>query len=120
MEQPFEPIPDILPELAHASASDWVWVDVRTESEFYGPMGHVPGALHVPLGMALMQFLEDADPDKAYIFVCAHGFRSAKAAGLAREKGLSQVKNLKGGTEAWIQHNLPVVHEAPGACHPTP
>ena len=113
-------IPDILPELAQASASDWVWVDVRTEAEFYGPMGHVPGALHVPLGMALMHFLEGADSDKAYIFVCAHGFRSAKAAGLALQKGFSQVKNLKGGTENWIQQNLPVVHETPDACVPTP
>ncbi|MGL4825712.1 MAG: rhodanese-like domain-containing protein [Alphaproteobacteria bacterium] len=99
---------DLLPALAHASREDWVWVDVRTEAEFHGPAGHVAEALHVPLGMPLLHFLDQADSSKAYLFVCAHGYRSTKAALLALEKGVSHAKSLKGGMEAWAQQGFSV------------
>jgi rhodanese-related sulfurtransferase len=104
---------DLLPALAHASIEAWVWVDVRTEAEFQGPTGHVHQALHVPLGMSLLHFLDQADTSKAYLFVCAHGYRSAKAALLALEKGFPHAKSLKGGMEAWAQQGFPVEISTP-------
>ena len=40
--------------------------------------------------------------DKTYIFYCASGGRSALAAKVATDMGLSPVVNLAGGISAWI------------------
>jgi rhodanese-related sulfurtransferase len=39
--------------------------------------------------------------DKTYVFYCASGGRSAMAAVVAMEMGLSSVLNLTGGVGAW-------------------
>ena len=83
-----------------------VFIDLRDAAE----QGHgiIPGAVVSSRG--LMEFHIDPDSpvynpafnqDKTYIFYCASGGRSALAARVAMDMGLSPVVNLSGGIGAW-------------------
>ena len=83
-----------------------VFVDLRDAAE--QGQGIIPGAVVSSRG--LMEFHIDPDspthnpafnPDKTYIFCCASGGRSALAAKVAVDMGLSPVVNLSGGIGAW-------------------
>jgi len=83
-----------------------VFVDLRDGAE--QARGMIPGAVASSRG--LMEFHIDPDSpahnpafnqDKTYIFYCASGGRSALAAKVAMEMGLSPVINLTGGIAAW-------------------
>jgi rhodanese-related sulfurtransferase len=85
-----------------------VVVDVRTPEEFKGPLGHIPGAVLVPL-----QAIE-SKPDtlakyksQEIITVCRSGRRSLQAAGILSARGF-KVKNMTGGMEEWNRLKLPV------------
>ncbi len=85
-------------------------IDVREPGEW--ATGHVPGARLVPLATLL------ADPEGAHLgakvlFVCHSGARSQRAAQAAAAKGVADVLNLDGGTQAWRAAGLPV--QTPGA-----
>jgi rhodanese-related sulfurtransferase len=83
-----------------------VFVDLRDAAE--QGQGIIPGAVVSSRG--LMEFHIDPDSpahnpafnqDKTYIFYCASGGRSALAAKVAVDMGLSPVVNLSGGIGAW-------------------
>ena len=91
-----------------------VFVDLRdgTEQE---KTGRIPGAVASSRGM--MEFHLDPDSpahkpefnqDKTYVFYCASGGRSALAAQVAMEMGLSPVVNLSGGIGAWKKAGGPL------------
>lgn len=84
-----------------------VFVDLRDGSE-QAKTGTIPGAVASSRGM--MEFHIDPESpahkpefnqDKTYVFFCASGARSAMAAVVAMEMGLSPVVNLAGGVGAW-------------------
>ena len=86
-----------------------VFVDLRDGNE--QARGMIPGAVASSRG--LMEFHIDPESpghnpafnqDKTYIFYCASGGRSALAAKVAIEMGLSPVFNLTGGIAAWHSH----------------
>lgn len=87
---------------------DFDVVDVREPSEW--STGHVPGARLVPL-RDLRERPKAALPRDGVIFVCAAGVRSATAARLAVENGLSRVYNLNGGTRGWVRAGLELVRD---------
>ena len=83
-----------------------VFVDLRDATE--QARGMILGAVASSRG--LMEFHIDPDSpahnpafnqDKTYIFYCASGGRSALAAKVAMDMGLSPVVNLTGGIAAW-------------------
>ena len=83
-----------------------VFVDLRDGNE--QARGMIPGAVASSRG--LMEFHIDPNSpghnpafnqDKTYIFYCASGGRSALAAKVATDMGLSPVFNLTGGIAAW-------------------
>lgn len=84
-------------------------VDVREPEEFIGELGHVAGALLVP-----MDALERRLPklagyvDRDVVVVCRAGARSASAAAMLRRAGFQRVHNLEGGMLAWQVAGLPV------------
>jgi rhodanese-related sulfurtransferase len=80
-------------------------VDVRETEEFL--MGHIPGAVHIPLGELEMRIAE-VPRDKPVVVVCAHGIRSVFAAQLLVEAGHDQIYNLMGGTAEWAMRRLPL------------
>ena len=86
---------------------DHVFVDLRDGTE-QTKTGIIEGAIASSRGM--MEFHIDPDSpvhkpefnqDKTYVFYCASGGRSALAAIVAMDMGLSPVVNLAGGVSAW-------------------
>ena len=69
---------------------------------------HIPGAFSCPRGM-LEFWIDPASPyakpifqeDKKFVFHCASGWRSALAAKVAQEMGLTPVAHIGGGFTAW-------------------
>jgi hydroxyacylglutathione hydrolase len=94
-------------ELArHVAAEDVQVVDVRSESEWRG--GHIPGAMHIPLGY-LLDRLPEIPTDRPVIVQCQAGTRSAIAASVLQRAGRRRVVNLAGGLDVWQGAGLPVV-----------
>ena len=86
---------------------DHVFVDLRDGTE-QAKTGMIEGAVASSRGM--LEFHIDPESpahkpefnqDKTYVFYCASGGRSAMAARVALEMGLSSVVNMSGGVGAW-------------------
>lgn len=100
------------------SADGALLVDIRDIRELWRD-GVIPDAFHAPRGM--LEFWIDPDSpyhkqqfsqDRAYIFCCAGGLRSALATQTAKLMGLRPVYNLTGGYKAWKQAGCPTApHE---------
>jgi glyoxylase-like metal-dependent hydrolase (beta-lactamase superfamily II)/rhodanese-related sulfurtransferase len=75
-------------------------VDVREPDEFNGPLGHVPGAKLVPLGLLASTFSE-LNTAKPVVTVCRSGARSAQATVMLGKAGFTRVANLSGGMLRW-------------------
>jgi rhodanese-related sulfurtransferase len=93
--------------LALVGSSDHIFVDLRDGTEQV-KSGIIEGAVTSSRGM--MEFHIDPESpahkpefnqDKTYVFYCASGGRSALAAKVAMDMGLSPVVNLSGGVSAW-------------------
>jgi rhodanese-related sulfurtransferase len=82
-----------------------VIIDVREPFEW--SEGHIPGALHFPLG-GLSSHLRDLDASQETIMVCRSGSRSMRATQILQQAGFSQVKNMTGGMIRWTQERLPI------------
>src|SRR6516162_2625605 len=73
-------------------------VDVREDAEWAA--GHLPGALHIPLGdlpQRLSEIASQAEP----VFICRSGGRSMAACQLALRANIPSPANLEGGLLAW-------------------
>ena len=88
---------------------DVVFVDLRDVREL-AREGFVPGAFHCPRGM--LEFWIDPDciyykdifaSGKKFLFYCNLGWRSALAAQVSQQMGLSPVAHIDGGFDAWKQ-----------------
>lgn len=96
-------------ELASALASSHTQVvDVRALDEWNS--GHIPGALHIPLGQ-LERRIGELDVSRPVVAVCQSGSRSAIAASVLKARGFGDVANLRGGQVAWVSAGLPSTTE---------
>jgi sulfur dioxygenase len=75
-------------------------LDVREPAEFSGPLGHIRGAILVPLG-ELAAKATDLPKDKPIVAVCRAGSRSAHATAILQKAGVADVANLPGGMLRW-------------------
>lgn len=73
-------------------------VDVRSASEW--AHGHLPGAIHIPLGH-LLERVSELPTDRPIVTQCQSGGRSAIAASVLQRAGVKDVINLRGGYAAW-------------------
>ena len=73
-------------------------VDVREDAEWAA--GHLPGALHIPLG-ELPQRLEEIPSQSNAVFICRSGGRSMAACQMALRANIRSPANLEGGLLAW-------------------
>jgi len=105
-------IDEIEPEWLAAHRDEALILDVREPDEFTGALGHIEGAVLLPLGH-LAAHLESIDRDRPVVAVCRSGGRSAQACVLLRKQGLERVANLPGGMLHWHDLGLPVVFSAP-------
>lgn len=69
--------------------------------------GHVPGSLNIP-HMATMVRADDLAKDRPILFICKSGQRSAVAAEFAATLGLTDLYNIEGGHEDWIEAGYPM------------
>lgn len=76
-------------------------VDVRSADEFDGPLGHVPGAICVPLDQFAARLSELTDAGREIVTVCVTDRRSTRAAHLLLEQSVPEVSVLAGGMKAW-------------------
>jgi len=79
-------------------------IDVRRAAEYAG--GHVPGAVNWPLDR-LEEEAARGDAERPTAVVCAGGYRSAAAASLLQARGFTDLRDVVGGTTAWIAAGLP-------------
>jgi len=105
-------IPQILVEELRQmteSADPPFLLDVRQPDEYVGPLGHVPGAVLVPLP-ELAARLSELEPhrNRTVVAICRSGNRSMTAAQVLTQAGFGRVLNLAGGTQAWNERGFPV------------
>jgi rhodanese-related sulfurtransferase len=78
-----------------------ILIDVRTVPEFHGSLGHISGAISVPLSELESRLNELEEYRKTEIIViCRSGNRSARATRFLKENGFN-VSNMKGGMLFW-------------------
>ena len=84
-------------------------LDVRGPDEFVGGLGHIPGAINIPVGDIASRLIEiKALGDKPVIMVCRTDKRSARAAEFLSDENFADVRVLRGGMERWNQDGLQV------------
>ncbi len=86
-----------------------VIVDVRLPSEWMAL--RIGTVLNFPLNR-LAELSRQLDPDQPVVTVCNSAYRSSMAAGILERKGFKMPRNLKGGSQAWIDAGLPVYEAA--------
>ncbi len=79
-------------------------LDVRQPEEYAA--GHIAGATLIPVH-ELPGRLEELPRDREVICVCQSGMRGRSATRQLVAAGFNVV-NVKGGTDNWIKHGLPV------------
>ena len=86
-------------------------LDVREPEEFVGELGHIKGALHVPLDVLAHRLPKLAGYfGREVVVICRSGARSATAGAILRQAGFAHVRNLGGGMLEWNAHRLPTEH----------
>ena len=86
---------------------DFKLIDVRQDWEF--EYCHIDESIHIPLSK-IPSFLEAAEKDETFVFICHHGIRSANATAYALSLGFGNALNLTGGLDAWsrdVDQNFP-------------
>jgi rhodanese-related sulfurtransferase len=92
-----------------------IFLDVREPSEWTA--GHIPGAVHVPLGM--LHFRGDpaspmadpnltADPKAKIVVYCESGVRSLLGADMLKKMGYTEVVSMAKGISGWGRHGYPI------------
>ena len=82
-------------------------LDVREPDEFTGPLGHIPGALNVPVGDLDRRLAELAGQQhKTIVTICRTDRRSAAAEARLRAAGFADVAILRGGMVRWNELGL--------------
>jgi glyoxylase-like metal-dependent hydrolase (beta-lactamase superfamily II)/rhodanese-related sulfurtransferase len=104
----FAGIPEILPDWVARHQQDLFLLDVRSEGEFKGELGHLAQATLIPLEQ-LRERLAEIPGDKPVIAICQSGKRSAMAAQILIKAGIDRAANLAGGMIQWNRLGLPVV-----------
>lgn len=91
-------------ELARAGRNA-ILVDVRETEEYVE--GHVPGAIHIPLGQLPQRADEVPEGEPVYV-ICRSGARSLRGADFLESVG-RECLSVAGGTMGWIEAGHPVV-----------
>ncbi len=80
-------------------------VDVRLPAEWMAL--RIGTVLNLPLNH-LSELSRKLDPEAPVVVVCNSAYRSSMAAGVLERKGFKSVRNLEGGSQAWIDAGYPV------------
>jgi rhodanese-related sulfurtransferase len=94
------------------NGEDILILDVRTPGEFVGELGHIKGAINLPLGQLSARLKELDEQLAAYktapvIIVCRTENRSPKAARILKADGFLNVLAMQGGMASWCAKGFP-------------
>jgi len=81
-------------------------IDIRRAAEL--EISHLEGAELIPFEQ-LFVVLKDVDPAQEIVLFCRTGVRSARGVRWLRQAGLTNVRHLAGGINAWAQEVDPAV-----------
>jgi rhodanese-related sulfurtransferase len=85
-----------------------ILIDVRSDNEWN--QGYIEGAQHIWINEFMSRVDElPADKDAPIVVYCGAGYRGGIAAVLMNLLGYTNVRNLSGGTGAWVAAELPLV-----------
>lgn len=84
-----------------SAKNDILLLDVRNEAEFQGPLGHITGAVLIPI-QELDQRVDELNghKEKEIIVICRSGNRSQRGTRILSSHGFNAV-NMLGGMMAW-------------------
>ena len=83
-------------------------LDVRDEAEFAA--GHIQGAKHIPVAELTARIKEiEKFKDKPVLVHCQKGMRATAACSILKAQQFSQLHNLQGGLNAWVEAKMPLV-----------
>ncbi len=98
---------EITASAASERLAEYDIIDVRSEEEFDGDLGHVEGSRLIPLP-ELVERTHELDARSRLLLVCRSGNRSGQACDQLAKLGFADVTNLVGGMLAWNEAGLPV------------
>jgi rhodanese-related sulfurtransferase len=108
LRQTEAPLPSIAVKNLHVlidSDSTALVLDVRTPEEYNGPLGHIEGALLIPVKELEQRMHEIPEYQNQKIYViCRSGGRSSRATRMLLETG-HDATNVEGGMQAWNEMN---------------
>jgi rhodanese-related sulfurtransferase len=105
------PSVQITPAEAYAKLQQGAFIlDVRTQDEFNE--SHIKGSTLIPLD-ELQDRLDEVPKDKEIVVVCRSGRRSQLGASILQKAGFTQVSNMNGGLQAWVDANYPLEKGTP-------
>ena len=87
-------------------------VDVREPDEWTAT-GVAPGAVLIPLGEVESRAPAELAADRPVYVICRSGNRSRTASETLIRLGYTEVYNVEGGIQAWLDAGLPVVPYEP-------
>jgi uncharacterized membrane protein YdjX (TVP38/TMEM64 family)/rhodanese-related sulfurtransferase len=89
-------------------------LDVRSADEFAGALGHIPGALNIPVGELdrRLDDLRSTSGRRTIAVVCRTDKRSVTAQATLRAAGFDGVSVLRGGMERWNALRFKAVQDA--------
>ncbi len=83
-------------------------LDVRDAAEYAA--GHIQGAKHIPVGELVGRLKEiEKFKNKPVLVHCQKGMRAKSACNVLREQQFTQLHNLQGGLDSWIEAKMPLV-----------
>lgn len=83
-------------------------LDVRDATEFAA--GHIQGAKHIPVAELAARMKEiEKFKDKPVLVHCQKGMRATAACSILKGQNFSQLYNLQGGLNAWVEAKMPLV-----------
>lgn len=86
-----------------------VILDVRTVVEYTGDLGHIDGAILIPVQELKERTGEIVKyKDAKVLVICHSGVRSRKASDILLQKGFSKVYNITDGMAGWNSQKYPV------------
>lgn len=93
-------VPVVPPEYAADAGRRVAIIDVRDEPELTGPLGHIPGVVHVPMA-DLARIPHVLGLDQVTVLVSNHTDRAGRAALYLEALGMPSVAAMDGGMRAW-------------------
>ena len=91
------------------TGEDLLLLDVRKPEDYHGELGHIPGAMNIPLEQLEQRLEELGDyQERPVVTVCRTDRMSADAARRLAQQGFADVQVVRKGMVGWNEQGYPV------------